>query len=261
MSHNSLRVITVSVNLEKKCPTGIDGFDDLVSGGLPRDRTILLTGECGTGKTIFATEYIYKGITKFNEPGILVLLEQNPDEFKEDMLEFGFNLAKLEDEGKLVIMNASLQRLGLGDDIGKGLSNVSKYSLLPGEVTLDNLVNVIMKVATEIKAKRATIDSLPALDILIERKKDVRRMMLNMNYKLKDAGLTTILISETDDEHSETYGVEKYVVDGVIKLKYSIIGPGARRTLTIEKMRKTKHSENIHCLHFKEGAGVIIESD
>ncbi|MFH1789089.1 MAG: ATPase domain-containing protein [Candidatus Altiarchaeota archaeon] len=248
----------MEVDIDKKCPTGIKGFDEIVSGGLPRNRTILLTGECGTGKTIFATEFIYKGVTKYNEPGVLVLLEQNPDEFKEDMMEFNFDLEKLEKGKKLIIMNASLRTLGLGEiaqrDIGEGES----YSLLPGEVTLDNLVNVILSAAERINARRVSIDSLPALDILMEGKKDVRRMILSMNYKLKESGLTTVLISETDDEHSSTYGVERYVVDGIIKLYYSTIGQSPGRILTIEKMRKTKHSEDMHSMHFINGEGIEV---
>lgn len=248
----------MDVDLGKRCPTGIKGFDEIVSGGLPRNRTILLTGECGTGKTIFATEFIYNGITKYDEAGILVLLEQNPDEFKDDMLEFKFDLGKLEKEKKLIIMNASLETLGLCEITGRDMGEGESYSLLPGEVTLDNLVNVILEAARKIKARRVIIDSLPALDILMEDKKDVRRMILSMNYKLKESGLTTVLISETDDEHSSTYGVERYVVDGIIKLYYSTVGPSPGRMITIEKMRKTHHSEDIHSLHFMEGKGIEV---
>ncbi|MBU4266966.1 MAG: circadian clock protein KaiC, partial [Candidatus Altiarchaeota archaeon] len=62
---------------DDRCPTGIPGLDEVISGGFPRGRTILLTGACGTGKTIFGIQYLFNGITKYNEPGVLVLLEQN----------------------------------------------------------------------------------------------------------------------------------------------------------------------------------------
>ncbi len=86
-----------------RCPTGISGLDELMGGGLPMGRNILLSGACGTGKTTFAIEFLYNGIVKYNEPGILVTMEQNPQEVRQDMLKYGFDLEKLEKDGKLVI--------------------------------------------------------------------------------------------------------------------------------------------------------------
>jgi len=68
-----------------RCRTGIPGLDDILDGGFPRGRTILLKGECGTGKTIFGAQFLHNGVVKYNEPGVLVLLEQNINYFKKTL--------------------------------------------------------------------------------------------------------------------------------------------------------------------------------
>lgn len=232
-------------------------MDELIEGGFPRGRTILVSGCCGTGKTILATQFIYKGAVEYNEPGILVLLEQDPDEFKEDMLEFDFDLGKLESEGKLIIIDASLSRVSVEDVIGCIPVSSKSFSILPGERDIRKLLDVVRRAAVKIGAKRASIDSIPALDVMVKDKAEARRLILDMNYKLKSAKLTTVLVSETDSD-IPTEGVEKYIVDGVISLTYRTSGPDAGRTLIIEKMRRTSHSEEIHTLKFEKGAGIEI---
>src|ERR1700685_3347814 len=64
--------------------TGIDGLDDVFRGGIPRSNTILVQGQAGTGKTLMGLEFIYEGIAKFNEPGIVVVFESNPDKLIRD---------------------------------------------------------------------------------------------------------------------------------------------------------------------------------
>ncbi len=245
------------VDLKKRCPTGIKGFDDLIAGGFPRGRTILVAGQCGTGKTILATQFVYNGATKYNEPGIIVLLEQGPEEFKEDMKVFNMDLSALEKSGKLILIDASLSKLGMGDVLSG--ASAGGFSLMPGETNLENLIDVVLKVAEKVNAKRVVVDSLPALDLMSENKHDVRKMILNINYRLKSAGLTSVLISDLSDEvKEETEGVERYVVDGVVSLYYTTVGPDAGRTLVIDKMRRTSHSEDIHTLKFVEGYGLEV---
>lgn len=244
----------------ERCPTGIKGLDDLISGGLPRGRSVLLSGSCGTGKTIFSLQFLYSGIVDQNEPGILVELEQSPDNLKEDMLSLGFDLQKLEDEKKLVIIDASLSRIGSKDMKVKStiVPDVS-FSLLPGEVNFEGIVDLVIKVAKKMDAKRVVVDSLPALDNILQKDAQVRDAILYINYRLQQAGLTSILISDIIEEGKVSkHGVEEYVVDGVITLHYSAAGADAGRTLTIEKMRGTPHSENIHTVKFKEGVGIYI---
>ncbi|MEA3255119.1 MAG: ATPase domain-containing protein [Candidatus Altiarchaeota archaeon] len=243
-----------------RCPTGIPGLDNLLGGGFPKGRTILLKGECGTGKTIFCNQFLYNGIVKYNEPGILVLLEQNIKYVKRDMRSFGFNLDELEDSGKLVIIDASLSKFNIigpssKSKSGKSISLTSKDLLGTKEV-----VDIIIDAAKEIRAERVVIDSLPALDNLIRNKEHVRDVILYMNYRLQSRELTSILVSDILENRNSD--IEDYVSDGVIKLSYITSGPDTGRNLIIQKMRGTTHSENIHPITFTEGVGMeILETE
>jgi len=246
--------------MDERCLTGIEGLDELLEGGFPKGRTILVYGSCGTGKTILATQFLYNGASKHNEPGILVTLEQSPDEIKKDMLAFGFDLNKLESEGKLIIIDSSLSRMGIVS-IPKAEIPKGSFTLLGDETKPEKIVEIIVKAASKIKAKRVVIDSIPALDFMVDDKQRVRKILLNMNYKLKEAGLTTILISDVLKESGiSMYGAEEYVVDGVIFLRYEVSGADAGRTLIIQKMRGSKHSEHIHPIEFKKGVGIRVMS-
>jgi KaiC/GvpD/RAD55 family RecA-like ATPase len=226
---------------DNKVPTGIPGLDDLLDGGLPRGRSILVSGTCGTGKTTFAVQYLVEGV-KMGEPGILVTLEQNNEEICRDMMAVGMDLKKHQNEGKLIVIDTSLSKIGIKDYMSSVTSPPGgSMSLLPGEFNIDNLVALIGEAARKIGAKRVVIDSLPALDYLLNDKSDVRRALIHMNYELKSHGLTTLMLTEGKDEESISgHGVEEYITDGVIILK--INEALDTRTIKIRKMRITKHT-------------------
>jgi KaiC/GvpD/RAD55 family RecA-like ATPase len=230
--------------MEERVPTGIPGLDELMSGGLPRGRSILLTGGCGTGKSTLALQYLVNGIIKYGEPGLLITLEQNHEEIRKDMLNFGFDLKKHEDEGKLIIIDTSLSRVGIRDFITAPPTSstpAASFSLLPGEFNMDNIIALAIQSAEQIGAKRIVIDSLPALDYLITESHDLRRTLITMNYELKSKGLTTLIITEGQDEDGlSMHGVEEYIADGVIVLKVNEALD--TRTIKIRKMRTIKHT-------------------
>jgi circadian clock protein KaiC len=91
----------------QKIHTMIEGFDDISHGGLPVGRTTILSGTSGTGKTMLAVQFIYNGITFFDEPGIFVTFEESPADIIKNAHSFGWDLQKLIDEGKLFILDAS----------------------------------------------------------------------------------------------------------------------------------------------------------
>lgn len=85
---------------------GVAGLDDILSGGIPRGNVILLEGAIGSGKTTFGVEFIYRGASEFNEPGIIVLFEVAPDKIIRDA-GFGWDLRELEQAGRLRIVFTS----------------------------------------------------------------------------------------------------------------------------------------------------------
>ena len=91
----------------QKIRTMIEGFDDISHGGLPSGRTTILSGTSGTGKTMLAVQFIYNGISYFDEPGIFVTFEESPADIIKNAHSFGWDLQKLIDDGKLFILDAS----------------------------------------------------------------------------------------------------------------------------------------------------------
>ena len=83
---------------------GISGLDEILTGGIPRGNVILIEGAIGTGKTTVGVEFIYRGITMFDEPGIIVLFEVSPDMLARDAAGLGWDLPALEQAKKLKVI-------------------------------------------------------------------------------------------------------------------------------------------------------------
>ena len=81
--------------------TGIEGLDAVFLGGIPKANSILVQGAAGTGKTLLGMEFIYRGITWHNEPGIIVVFETSPDKLVRDAAQFGWNFEELQRQNKL----------------------------------------------------------------------------------------------------------------------------------------------------------------
>lgn len=227
----------------ERCPTGIPGFDEIIDGGFPRNRSILLSGGSGTCKTTFGVQFLIEGIRKHDEPGILVTLEQSGNEIRKDMSTFGFDIEKLEEEGKLIIIDTSLSKVGLKEYITNVPGETEgSFSLLPDEFDIDKIIALTCHSAEKIGAKRVVIDSLPALDYLVDEEKDVRKNLINMYYQFKKNNITAVVITESFEDHDSLtkHGVEEYIADGVLILKLNEALD--TRTIRVHKMRVTNHT-------------------
>jgi len=235
----------------ERVKTGIKGLDELVEGGFPAGRSVLVSGACGTGKTILSMEYIYRGALEFKEPGVYVTLDERPSLIREDVMRFGWDLKKLEEKNMLNIVDGSIAKLGMPSD--------EEFSLPVTGYDIDKLLLEIMRVIKRIEARRVVIDSIPALGFNFENPSEVRKAILKLSYMLMRSGVTSILVSEMQEGMNKfgKYGVEEYVVDGVIVLHYMGMGTQSNRTLHIRKMRATKHSEDLHPLEITE-RGVVV---
>ncbi len=242
-----------------RVPTGVNGLDQMIEGGFPRGRTVLLSGGCGTGKSIFALQYLYKGALEYGEPGVYVTVDERPDLIRQDMMRFGWDVKALEDQGKLVILDLTGTQIGVQSE--------EKYAMT-SNLDVDRLVLKIMQTAGEIGARRVVIDSVPALGFRLKDDQAVRTMILKLTYMIKKSDLTALLISEVPEQTMGTgpmsfskYGVEEYVADSVILLHYLGMGTDTNRTLYIRKMRGTKHVEDIIPLHITENGIKLINPE
>jgi len=218
-----------------RCPSGIHGLDELIEGGFPRGRTILVSGSCGTGKSTFGIQFIYNGIVLHNEPGIFVTLEQSSKDLKQDMLKLGFDLEGEEKSGNLII--------------------VDRKMAIPEVAGLTDIVATSME---KIKAKRMVIDSLGAINFFMGEGEKIRSELLTLSERIKDAGITTVLVSERSEgeEAISAHGIESYILDGVIIMT---IHPALdARKMEIRKMRGTKHTLRMMDFDFTENGIEII---
>src|ERR1700676_1053601 len=87
--------------------TGIQGLDSILLGGIPRSNVVLVQGVTGSGKTLLGVEFIYRGVVEYNEPGLIVVFETNPDKIIRDANEFGWDLNELKRQNKLHIIFTS----------------------------------------------------------------------------------------------------------------------------------------------------------
>lgn len=224
--------------------TGIYGLDELVEGGFPKGRNILISGGCGSGKTIMAMQYAYRGATEFKEPAVYVTLDERPPMLRQDMERFGWDIAKAEKQGKLAIVDASSARIGFPSD--------EKYVLPQIGVDIDRLLLKVMQVTDQIGAKRVVIDGIAGLGLHMDSENEIRKTILKVNYMLMKSDVTTVMTSEVPEQSFGSgpmtfskYGIEEYVADGVIVLHYLGIGTESNRSMFVRKMRGTKHIEDI----------------
>ncbi len=218
--------------------TGIPGFDELCGGGLIRDRSYLVSGTSGAGKTNFSIQYIYNGITQYGENGIIVATEERPEQIRENVQKFGWDLKKLEDEGKLVIIDACSTKIGIPSQ--------EKYvDVRPFDIR--SMMDQIIATQEEINAKRALIDSTTSISFYLHDPAKIRVELLKLSTTLEVIGLTSLLTCEVvDDDKPSRFGVENFVTDGTFVLHYDMHGNVRARSMEIYKMRGSDHSKKLH---------------
>jgi len=222
-----------------KVPTGIIGFDKLLFGGIVRGNNVLVEGIPGAGKTTFGLEFIYRGITEFDEPGIIVTFEELPEFMYRDALNFGWNIRALEEADKLRILCTS------------------------PEVLADAEANLIEEIAGEIDAVRILVDSISHFRNISKDQIDMRRAVYGFCNGLRRLGLTSFLVKERESEGNRLYALEEYVADAVIRLENKERpGLSRHRVLEICKTRGQDHVPGKHTFRITgEGIRVFTLTD
>jgi KaiC/GvpD/RAD55 family RecA-like ATPase len=214
-------------------PTGIGQLDELLHGGFPKGRCILVTGGCGTGKSIFGVQFLIEGITKYGENGILITTEESPSAVAADMKGFGWDLRELEKEGKLGIIDIATPKSRVPY---AGKDEVARL------INMNTLLLALSQLQKTTGAKRAVLDSVPGLELVIEEAGAIRHAIHRLIATLKELGCTTLLISEGRGKGQiSRYDVEEFISDGVIFLEQIRHSGKFERGLTIVKMRGTLH--------------------
>ena len=212
----------------KKLRTMIEGFDDITHGGIPLGRATLVSGTSGTGKTLFSIQFLYNGISYFDEPGVFVTFEESPSDIIKNAFSFGWDLQKLIDEGKLFILDASPDPEG--------------HEVI-GNFDLSALIERLQYAINKYKAKRVAVDSITAIFQQYEAVSIVRREIFRLVARLKQIGVTTIITTERPEEYGAvaSFGVEEFVADNVAIVRNVLENERRRRTMEILKLRGTTH--------------------
>ena len=217
-----------------RTPTGIPGLDKLLTGGLPRNRTILLSGGPGTGKTILSSQFLVNGILDYEEPGIYISLDESKQHVLEEMLDFGWDLEELENSKKLVFLEASPMRyLPAEIKVGKLIVGRKEFSMA-------TLIEMIRTSVKEIGAKRIVVDPVTTLTFQYEGTAAQRNALVELMEALADTGATCLITTELRRPGFErSLDYEEYLAHGVILLQQLQVGKSLLRVIQIEKMRKT----------------------
>ncbi len=219
----------------ERVKSGIPGLDEIMNGGIPRGQLVLLSGTCGTGKTTLCGQYVYQGLTKFNENGLFLSFEDLPNMIKGNFKQFGWDFEPFEKQDKFDFI---------------------RYDPYHIEEVFDILESNVRSIG----AKRIVIDSVSALGLHVRDKADLRRMIFNLSNVLRKLGCTVIMVSEIVPGSAgiSRYGVEEFVTDSVIVLYYERNEFTFTRAIQIWKMSGSDHSKKLHPYKITKD-GIIIQ--
>ncbi|MEA2298155.1 MAG: circadian clock protein KaiC, partial [Solirubrobacteraceae bacterium] len=226
-----------------KAPTGISGLDEVTGGGLPRGRPTLVCGPAGCGKTLLAMEFLVRGITDFDEPGVFIAFEETAADLTANVASLGFDLVRLEAEGKLVIDHV---RLPAGE------------TEEAGDWDLDGLFVRIGAALDTVAAKRVVIDTIENLFGAFSNTAILRAELRRLFGWLKERGVTAVITGERGDGTLTRHGIEEYVSDCVIVLDHRVTAQASTRRLRILKYRGSLHGTDEYPFVIG-GSGVSVQ--
>lgn len=212
-----------------KCPTGIQGLDELTGGGLPKGRTTLVCGSAGCGKTLFGVEFLLRGATLYDEPGVLMTFEETAQEISENVASLGWDLNQLIAQEKIFIDHVYIEPNEIEE---------------AGEYDLEALILRLGYAIQKIGAKRVLLDTIEVLFAGLSNANIIRAELRRLFRWLKSQGVTAVITGERGDNSLTRQGLEEYVSDCVIKLEQKTVEEMATRTMQIIKYRGSRHSNN-----------------
>jgi circadian clock protein KaiC len=212
-----------------KCPTGIQGLDEITGGGFPRGRPTLVCGSAGCGKTLLAAEFLVRGAAQFGEPGVLMAFEETEAELKANVASLGFDLDGLVRRKKIVIDYVHIEPSEIQES---------------GDYDLEGLFVRLNHSIDSIGAKRVVLDTLEALFSSLANEAILRAELRRLFRWLKAKGVTAVITAERGREQFTRHGLEEYVSDCVILLDHRVNDQIATRHLRVVKYRGARHGTN-----------------
>ncbi len=231
----------------ERVKTGIEGFDPLIGGGLIKGRSYLVSGEPGTGKTIFCLQYILNGI-KEGESGIFVSIDEKPAHLVTDAESLGWRLQPHLDSQSLQILDVSSYfretRLEKG-----------------GKIEVKKIVDELKRYANRAGAKRLVIDPVAPLVSRLDAISEIQEYIRNLIFKIEEeVGCTTLFTSHVPVNTSKLsqYEIEEFIVSGIFILR--LVKPEKKylRTIFVRKMRATPTDLSEYAFDIIKDRGIVL---
>lgn len=213
----------------EKAPTGIYGLDEITDGGLPRGRTTLVCGGPGCGKTLFSAQFLVRGATEYDEPGVFMTFEETSDELAQNVASLGFDLHDLVDREIVAVDHVRIER-----------SEISET----GDYDLEGIFVRLAFAIDQVGAKRVVLDTIEALFAGLSNEMILRAELRRLFRWLNDRGITAVVTAEKGDGGLTRHGLEEYVSDCVILLDHRVSNQISTRRMRIVKYRGSSHGTN-----------------
>ncbi|MDA8218388.1 MAG: AAA family ATPase [Dehalococcoidales bacterium] len=209
---------------ERRASTGLAGLDEMLGGGIPEGDAALIAGPSGSGKSVFATQFIAKGVER-GEPGIIAVFEEHPFEYQQRALSLGFDLDAMVRQGRLRVIN-----------------------LRPLDLSVDETLHEIVLSVHEVRAKRVVIDSLSGFELALAPtfRTDFRESLYRLVGMLTGLGITVLMTMEVVEDFGQLrFSAHEisFVTDDIILQRYVEVEGELHRVITVVKMRSSDHSK------------------
>jgi circadian clock protein KaiC len=228
--------------------TGVAGLDDIFHGGIARGNVLLIEGAAGTGKTLLGMEFVYRGVTAYNEPGIIVTFEVSPQKLIRDAASFGWDLETLQRQNRLKIIFTSPQVLGQ---------------------ELRSPDSLLLEIASQMKATRIFIDGISLLRTVSDNLNNAdngngvgcyRQTLQLLLEGLQRENLTAVMSHEVTAVDQQAFALEvtEFLSDTVIVLRRELNRRSSRRCLEITKSRGQDYDPGQHTMRITTGQGLEV---
>ena len=229
----------------ERLPAGIPGLDEITGGGLPRTRLSLVTGTAGSGKTVFAVQFLADGVRR-GEAGVFVTLEERPTALRRNFRSFGWDVEAWERDGLWAFVDVS--------------PRPEEDPVTVGEFDLAALVVRVRHAVAQVGASRVAIDATGALVDHFDDVRAARRALLQIGAELEELGVTSVMTAERGEDYGSVsrHGFEEFVADNVLILRNTLEVEKRRRTIEVLKLRGGSHRKGEHLFTLVPDDGMVV---
>src|ERR1700682_2976512 len=229
---NNLKSVRSPAKAATKAPTGVAGFDEMTGGGVPRGRTTLLVGGPGSGKTVFALQFLVHGAQDRKEPGLFVSFEETATRIVAKAEGFGWKLRELRRK-KLSFLDAQPM-----PDLVQS-----------GDFDLSGMLAALEARVKETGARRIVFDAIDVVLALLPDPAAKRREIYRLHQWLLVHELTALITAKADSDETSSLSQQPFrsmlfMVDCALMLNHSLVLGVSHRTLRVQKYRGSAFDED-----------------